>query len=106
MAIPLGIGGALIGGLIGSMMGGPVTGFDYRSLLLAIIGMLGTLYSAAIGSLPLLLVAAVIGGGGTGLAYLGSLSLVNLLIPKEQRGGVVQEDILLPAAHFADEFNA
>lgn len=57
-------------------------------LTLEVIGLLGTLVTAAMGSLPLLLVAAVIGGGGSGLAYLGSLSLVNQLIPKEQRGDV------------------
>lgn len=55
-------------------------------LVLEVIGLLGTLTST--GSLPLLLVAAVIGGGGSGLAYLGSLSLINQLIPKEQRGDV------------------
>ncbi|MDQ2715384.1 MAG: MFS transporter [Chloroflexota bacterium] len=57
-------------------------------LLLEVIGLLGTLVTATMGSLPLLLVAAVIGGGGSGLAYLGSLSLINQLIPKEQRGDV------------------
>ena len=57
-------------------------------LLLETIGLLGTLYTTSIGSLPWLLVAAVIGGGGAGLAYLGSLSLINQLIPKEQRGDV------------------
>jgi MFS family permease len=57
-------------------------------LTLEVIGLLGTLVTAATGSLPLLLIAAVIGGGGSGLAYLGSLSLVNQLIPKEQRGDV------------------
>ncbi len=57
-------------------------------LALEVIGLLGTLVTAAMGSLPLLLVAAVIGGAGSGLAYLGSLSLINQLIPKEQRGDV------------------
>ena len=57
-------------------------------LMLEVIGLLGTLVTAATGSLPLLLIAAIIGGGGAGLAYLGSLSLVNQLIPKEQRGDV------------------
>jgi MFS family permease len=57
-------------------------------LVLEMIGLLGTLYAASIGSLPLLLVTAVVGGGGGGLAYLGSLSLINQLIPKEQRGDV------------------
>lgn len=57
-------------------------------LMLEMIGLLGTLYTASIGSLPLLLVAAVIGGGGAGLAYLGSLSFINQIIPKEQRADV------------------
>jgi MFS family permease len=57
-------------------------------LVLEMIGLLGTLYTTAIGSLPWLLVAAVVGGGGSGLAYLGSLSLINQLVPKEQRGDV------------------
>jgi MFS family permease len=57
-------------------------------LLLQVIGLLGVLSTAALGALPLLLVAAVIGGGGVGLAYLGALSLINEIIPKEQRGDV------------------
>jgi MFS family permease len=57
-------------------------------LLLEVIGLLGILYTASLGLLPLLLVAAVVGGGGGGLAYLGSLSLINQVIPKEQRGDV------------------
>lgn len=57
-------------------------------LVLEVVGLLGTLYTASIGSLPLLLVAAVIGGSGGGMAFLASLSLINQLIPKEQRGDV------------------
>jgi MFS family permease len=57
-------------------------------LVLEVVRLLGTLYTASIGSLPLLLVAAVIGGSGGGMALLGSLSLINQLIPKEQRGDV------------------
>ena len=57
-------------------------------LILEIIGLSGTLVTAAIGSLPLLLLTSVIGGGGSGLAYLGSLSFVNQIVPKEQRGDV------------------
>ena len=39
ITILLGIGGAFVGGFIGSLFGwGPVTGFDIRSLLLAIGG--------------------------------------------------------------------
>jgi uncharacterized membrane protein YeaQ/YmgE (transglycosylase-associated protein family) len=40
----LGIGGAVIGGVLGSTFGvGAVTGFDFRSLLMAIIGSLAVL---------------------------------------------------------------
>jgi uncharacterized membrane protein YeaQ/YmgE (transglycosylase-associated protein family) len=46
IAIPLGIGGALVGGLLGSMFsGGTVTGFDFRCLLMAISGALFVLLS-------------------------------------------------------------
>ena len=41
ITILLGIGGALVGGYIGTMLGwGRVTGFDLRSLALAVIGAL------------------------------------------------------------------
>jgi MFS family permease len=56
--------------------------------VLEVIGLLGTLYTASIDSLPLLLIAAIIGGSSGGAAFLGSHSLVNQLIPKEQRGDV------------------
>ena len=46
VAIPLGIGGAVVGGLLGAVFGGAaVMGFDFRSLLLAIIGSLAVLLS-------------------------------------------------------------
>jgi len=38
--ILLGIGGAVLGGLIGTFTGGTVTGFDFRSLIMAVIGSL------------------------------------------------------------------
>jgi uncharacterized membrane protein YeaQ/YmgE (transglycosylase-associated protein family) len=41
--ILLGIGGALLGGLLGTFTGGTVTGFDVRSLIMAIIGSLALL---------------------------------------------------------------
>lgn len=55
-------------------------------LLLEVIGLIGTLYTASIGSLPLLLASAVVGGCGSGLAFLGALSLINRIVPKEERG--------------------
>ena len=38
--ILLGIGGAVLGGVIGTFTGGAVTGFDFRSLIMAVIGSL------------------------------------------------------------------
>jgi uncharacterized membrane protein YeaQ/YmgE (transglycosylase-associated protein family) len=40
MAIPLGIAGAVLGGLIGAWLTGSANGFDYLSTLMAIIGSL------------------------------------------------------------------
>ncbi len=45
MTILLGIGGAVIGGLIGTQLGfGKVTGFDLRSMAIAVLGALILLY--------------------------------------------------------------
>ena len=45
VAIPLGIGGAVLGGLVGSLFTGAATGMDFRSLLMAIIASLAVLIS-------------------------------------------------------------
>lgn len=43
--ILLGVAGAIVGGWIGAVLGsGGVTGFDFRSLLMAIIGSLAVLF--------------------------------------------------------------
>ena len=34
----------MIGGVVGTVTGGTVTGFDYRSLIMAMIGSLGLLF--------------------------------------------------------------
>ncbi|MEN8132711.1 MAG: GlsB/YeaQ/YmgE family stress response membrane protein [Pseudomonadota bacterium] len=45
VTILLGIGGAVIGGLIGTQLGfGKVTGFDLRSMVIAVLGALILLY--------------------------------------------------------------
>jgi len=44
-AIPLSIGGALLGGWVGSLLAGTMAGADYRSLLMAMIGSLAVLFS-------------------------------------------------------------
>jgi uncharacterized membrane protein YeaQ/YmgE (transglycosylase-associated protein family) len=41
--ILLGIGGAVLGGVVGTFTGNPVTGFDFRSLIMATIGSLAVL---------------------------------------------------------------
>ena len=45
MALPLGIGGAVLGGLAGSLLAGTTMGVDFRSVLIAIIGSLAVLFS-------------------------------------------------------------
>jgi uncharacterized membrane protein YeaQ/YmgE (transglycosylase-associated protein family) len=45
VALGLGVGGAVLGGLVGTLVGGSVMGFDFRSLLMAIIGSLAVLFS-------------------------------------------------------------
>ena len=49
LTILLGIGGALVGGYIGTMLGwGRVSGFDLRSLALAVLGALLLLISSRV----------------------------------------------------------
>jgi hypothetical protein len=57
-------------------------------LLLEAIGLGLMLYATALGSVPLLLGAILVGGAGGGLATLGSLSLVSPLIAPHERGDV------------------
>ena len=45
VAVSLGIAGAVAGGIVGTLLGGTPMDFDFRSLLLAIIGSLGVLFS-------------------------------------------------------------
>jgi len=45
VAVSLGVAGAVAGGLVGTLLGGTLAEFDFRSLLLAIIGSLGVLFS-------------------------------------------------------------
>jgi uncharacterized membrane protein YeaQ/YmgE (transglycosylase-associated protein family) len=45
VTILIGIAGAIVGGIIGGMVGfGGITGFDFRSFLIAIVGSLLLLY--------------------------------------------------------------
>jgi uncharacterized membrane protein YeaQ/YmgE (transglycosylase-associated protein family) len=43
-AIAVGIGGALLGGVLGALASGSVIAFDFRSLLMAIVGSLAGLF--------------------------------------------------------------
>ncbi len=43
-AIALGIGGAVLGGALGALASGSVIAFDFRSLLMAIVGSLAGLF--------------------------------------------------------------
>jgi uncharacterized membrane protein YeaQ/YmgE (transglycosylase-associated protein family) len=45
VAVSLGVAGAVAGGFVGTLLGGSLAEFDFRSLLLAIIGSLGVLFS-------------------------------------------------------------
>jgi MFS family permease len=58
-------------------------------LFLLLCGLLAILFTGPTQSIPLLLMAAVFGGIGQGLAFLGSLALVNALIPRDQRGSIL-----------------
>ena len=55
---------------------------------LNVVGLIATLYATSIGSIPLLLIAAVVGGSGVGLTFVASLSFINQLISQEERGDV------------------
>ena len=56
--------------------------------LLNVIGLVATLYATSIGSIPLLLIAAFVGGSGVGLTFVSSLSFINQLISQAERGDV------------------
>jgi uncharacterized membrane protein YeaQ/YmgE (transglycosylase-associated protein family) len=45
VAVSLGVAGAVAGGLVGTLLGATPMDFDFRSLLLAIIGSLAALFS-------------------------------------------------------------
>ncbi len=57
-------------------------------LLLLLIGLAGIIASVPMQSLWFLLVSTVIAGAGQGLAFMGSVSLVNHVAPPAQRGSV------------------
>ena len=58
-------------------------------LLLLLFGLLAILFTGPTQSIPLLLIGAVLGGIGQGLAFLGSLALADALIPLDRRGSIL-----------------
>ena len=57
-------------------------------LLLLICGLTAILFTGPTQSITLLLMGAVFGGIGQGLAFLGSLALADALMPPDQRGSI------------------
>ncbi len=55
---------------------------------LNVIGLAATLYATSVGSIPLLLIAAFVGGSGVGLTFVAALSFINQVISQEERGDV------------------
>lgn len=58
-------------------------------LLLLLFGLIAILFTGPTKSIPLLLIGAVLGGIGQGLAFLGSLALADALIPLDRRGSIL-----------------
>ncbi len=58
-------------------------------LLLLLCGLTAILFTGPTQSIPLLLMGAVFGGIGQGLAFLGSLALVDTLMPRDRRGNIL-----------------
>jgi MFS family permease len=58
-------------------------------LLLLLCGLIALLFAGPTQSIPLLLIAAVFGGIGQGLAFLGSLALAGALAPPDRRGSIL-----------------
>ena len=58
-------------------------------LLLLLFGLIAILFTVPTQSIPLLLMGAVFGGIGQGLAFLGSLALADALIPLDRRGSIL-----------------
>ncbi|WP_244504411.1 MFS transporter [Salibacterium halotolerans] len=58
-------------------------------LSLLIIGLAGVLFAVPIQSVLLLMISAIITGLGQGLSFMGSMALVNEVVPESRRGDVV-----------------
>jgi MFS family permease len=58
-------------------------------LILLLFGLVAIIFAGPTQSIPLLMIATIFGGIGQGLAFLGSLALVDALIPLDQRGSVL-----------------
>lgn len=58
-------------------------------LLLLVFGLIALVFTGPTQSILLLLMGAVLGGIGQGLAFLGSLALVDELMPQDRRGSIL-----------------
>ncbi len=58
-------------------------------LILLIFGLIAIVFTGPTQSILLLLIGAVLGGIGQGLAFLGSLALADALIPLDRRGSIL-----------------
>jgi MFS family permease len=58
-------------------------------LLLLLCGLIAIIFTVPTQSVPLLLLCTVFGGIGQGLAFLGSLALVDALAPLDRRGSIL-----------------
>jgi MFS family permease len=58
-------------------------------LFLLVCGLIAIVFTGPTQSIPLLLIGAVFGGIGQGLAFLGSLALADALMPRDRRGSIL-----------------
>ena len=58
-------------------------------LLLLLCGLIAIVFTGPTQSIPLLLIGAIFGGIGQGLAFLGSLALADALMPLDRRGSIL-----------------
>ena len=58
-------------------------------LILLLFGLVAIIFAGPTQSIPLLMTATILGGIGQGLAFLGSLALVDALIPLDRRGSIL-----------------
>lgn len=92
----LAVAGAAMALMLGSSVAAQITGQRLASLHTQTVGLVVmicgviTLIAAVLAtSLPVLLVASVLAGGGQGLAFMGSLGDVSEIAPEDRKGDIV-----------------